>query len=168
MEKKMEKKLNGRTLRAFLEANLLKLPDDTLFRFALSNRDVLLADPDLFAIEAHTNDINAIEREHAAKFIIGETNAQGRFFALLKKWEDISLEVSVWNCRATIFYRNDAGASVDYKVLDQKLDEQLEQLANDSVYDAGGAINMSGIYPPNADLIRTFREGIAEGKIEGK
>jgi len=128
--------------------------------------DELRADPSLFVIEANlSDDINAIERKYLAKFVIGETTQDGRFFALLKKWGDISLEVSVWNCRATVLFRNDAGASVDYKVLDPKLDEQLEQLANDSVYDADGAINWSGIYPPNSDLIRTFRQGIAEGKI---
>jgi len=128
-------------------------------------RDLLLADPNLFAIEAHTHDINAIEREYEAKFIIGEVKEGGRFFALLKKWGDPSLEVSVMSCRAAVLFRNDAGSSVDYNVLDPKLDEQLEQLANDSVYDADGAINMSGIYPPNSDLIRAFRQGLAEGKI---
>jgi hypothetical protein len=42
---------------------------------------------------------------------------------------------------------------------------ELNSMAAQSVEDAGGMINMSGIYPPNHDLIKLFRDAISRDEI---
>jgi len=63
---------------------------------------------------------------------------------------DEKVSVSVWNCTATVFVED-----VDIaQFCTQQESEKLDKLAEDSVYDAGGAINFSGQYPPSDKLVR--------------
>lgn len=62
---------------------------------------------------------------------------------------DDEVAVSVWDCRARVLYR---GRLVDCGKLPGKLAAELKRLAVESVENAGGAINWSGIYPPSDEL----------------
>lgn len=63
---------------------------------------------------------------------------------------DEKVEVSVWNCQASVFVEN---VNISQFCREKEV-ERLEKLAEDSVYDAGGAINWSGQYPPSDKLVR--------------
>lgn len=64
---------------------------------------------------------------------------------------DSEVEINVWNCRAVVFYR---GKPIDFSRLPKASRDKLERLALDSVHQAGGAINWSGIYPPSDELCK--------------
>jgi len=65
----------------------------------------------------------------------------------------------VWNCRAAVsqYVRNDGGISVQEASNWQDLEDQAEQ----EVYDQGGAVNLSGHYPCSRNLASkaTFPKG---------
>jgi len=136
--------------------------------YAWKNRSALTHDPGLFVIEGEGQDINtfniaAVERRYQAKYISGEYR-NGRMYAMMKEWHDISLEVSVWNMQARVIYRNDASEIEPY-TCSEDVQSRLNDLGLRSVEDAGGAINMSGIYPPNNDMIKFFRDSIRRDVI---
>jgi hypothetical protein len=131
--------------------------------YAWENRSALTHDLGLFVVECEGEDINtldiaALERKYRAKHISG-TYKDGKMYAMMKEWHDISIEVSVWNMEAQVIYRNDAGEVLLY-TCSEDVQRRLNSMALQSVEDAGGAINMSGIYPPNHDLIELFRESL--------
>jgi len=68
---------------------------------------------------------------------------------------DDEVAVSVWDCRARVFYM---GVLIDYNKLPEKLAAELERLAIESVENAGGAINWSGIYPPSDELCKFVKQ----------
>jgi len=77
-------------------------------------------------------------------------------------------EISVWNCRAELVcYTEDANGRRKYFEIqaDDEVLDRLDELVYDSVYKAGGAINISGLYPLSKELEHFLWSGIAEGKI---
>ncbi|MCS7124699.1 MAG: hypothetical protein NZ932_04710 [Candidatus Bathyarchaeota archaeon] len=64
---------------------------------------------------------------------------------------DEEVSVSVWNMQATVLLNKKA---IDYDRLPKKQADKLERLAVESVEKTGGAINMSGIYPPTEGLCK--------------
>jgi len=78
-------------------------------------------------------------------------------------------EISVWNCKAELVcYTEDSNGKREYFEIqaDDDVRDQLDELVYDSVYKAGGAINISGLYPLSKELERFLWSGIAEGKIK--
>jgi hypothetical protein len=133
--------------------------------FAFENMLSLISDEGMFAIEAAKDvAIQDLEKKYQAKFIRGELK-EDVMYCLMKRWGDLNIEVSVWNCQASVIFRADDGKPVGFEC-DEETEKKLAELAYDSVYDAGGAINWSGLYPPNPQLIHFFRESISKGKIQ--
>ena len=62
--------------------------------------------------------------------------------------EDVS--ISVWNCYPTVLYRNKA-VEEEWPLTEAEKNK-LYDLAVESVEAAGGALNLSGIYPPSEAL----------------
>jgi hypothetical protein len=62
---------------------------------------------------------------------------------------DSEIEVNVWNCEARVVVK---GEIVDPDKLPMRQAIKLVRLAVDSVEAFGGAINISGIYPPSDEL----------------
>ena len=62
---------------------------------------------------------------------------------------DSEVEVNVWNCQARVVVK---GEIVDVDRLPERQAVKLVRLAVDSVEASGGAVNMSGIYPPSNAL----------------
>jgi C4-type Zn-finger protein len=62
---------------------------------------------------------------------------------------DEDVKISVWNCSPTVFYKN---KDVEEWPLTEAEKDRLYDLAVESVEAAGGAINISGWYPPNEAL----------------
>lgn len=128
------------------------------------NRVALIHDQSLFAVKtARDVKIDELENKYQAKFIQGELK-EDAMYCLMKWWGDVNIEVNVWNCQAQVIYRGDDGSLIDYEC-DAETEDKLDELAYNSVYDAGGAINMSGLYPPCEELIRFFSDSIKSGKI---
>jgi len=78
-------------------------------------------------------------------------------------------EISVWNCKAELVcYTEDPNGRRKYFEIqaDDEVLDQLDEFVYDSVYKAGGAINISGLYPLSKELERFLLSGIAEGKIK--
>jgi len=63
---------------------------------------------------------------------------------------DENVQISVWNCYPTVFVK---GIALDM-VANEREKQRLYDLAVDSVEQAGGAINFSGMYPPSEKLVR--------------
>jgi len=146
--------LNEDAARMLLEKDWLGLG-----LFAWENRTALTHDPGLFVIEAaQDKDTTELEKEYQAKFISGEFK-NGKFYALMKEWKDLNIEVNVWNCQAAVVYRDNDGKLIDFEC-SEDTQAKLDELAYKSVEDAGGWITMSGIYPPNKELIDFFRDSI--------
>ena len=79
-------------------------------------------------------------------------------------FEGFEFEVNVWNCSANllVFHAERKEGSekrkyFDLKIKDEKTERRLNELVEQAVYDVGGAINMSGIYPLSTKL-ETFIE----------
>jgi len=132
--------------------------------YAWENRGALTHDPGLFVVEVEGLEFNSVlERKYQAKYLSG-VYREGKMYAMMKEWQDLSLEVSVWNMQAQVIYRIDTGEVVPY-TCSEDVQSRMNDLAVTSVEDAGGAINMSGIYPPNNDLIELFRESLSSADI---
>lgn len=161
--RKLEKgELDERRAKMLLEKERIGLG-----LFAWENRDFLAQDPRSFVIETAPDiDIKELERKYQAKFLRGEVR-DGAMYCLMKEWGDINIEVNVWNCQAEVIFRNDDGNLIDFEC-NEEIKAKLDKLAYNSVYDAGGWINMSGIYPPNSELIEFFRDSLANGSIKIK
>ncbi len=74
-------------------------------------------------------------------------------------FEGFEFEVNVWNCSAQLLVfqaeRKDGSEKQKYfdpKFKDEKTEQRLDELVERAVYSAGGAINMSGIYPLSPKL----------------
>ncbi len=81
-------------------------------------------------------------------------------------FDDYRFEISVWNCRVSILCFVESNGKRDYYTIEcssNEIKEKLNKLAKNSVYDAGGAINISGIYPLSEEL-----ENFLEDKIKNK
>ena len=63
---------------------------------------------------------------------------------------DEKVSVYVWDCMANVYFDN---INIKQFCTEQEL-EKLDRYAIESVYDAGGAINFSGQYPPSDKLVR--------------
>jgi len=63
------------------------------------------------------------------------------------------LIVDVWNLQPRLFIQvfDEDGSGISETVTD--VPEELKELLEESVYDAGGALNVSGIYPLNQKAI---------------
>lgn len=136
--------------------------------YAWENRSALTHEMGLFVVECPEQDINtfdiaSLERKYQAKHISGECR-DSKMYAMMKEWHDINIEVNVWNMEADVIYRNDAGEVVPY-TCSEDVQSELNSMALQSIEDVGGAINMSGIYPPNHDLINLFRDSISRDVI---
>jgi hypothetical protein len=69
---------------------------------------------------------------------------------------DEDVQISVWNCYPTVLYK---GAVIEEAwSLTEAEKDRLYDLAVESVEQAGGAINMSGRYPPTEALCRYIAE----------
>lgn len=85
--------------------------------------------------------------------------------------EGINFEISVWNCRASLLaFREDDGGReyYDIEIEDKELKKKIDKEVVESVYDVGGAINISGLYPLNNKLEMLLEEGLKTGKIKLK
>jgi len=80
----------------------------------------------------------------------------------------ICFEVSVWNCIAELVaYTETPDGKRCYLdiVADEEVLDRLDELAEESVYRAGGAINISGLYPLSDELKCYLVECLARGTI---
>ena len=168
-----EKKITGAWMRDLEKGELNETAAMMLLQkewmglglFAWENRTALTHDPGLFVIEAaQDKGTTELEKEYQAKFLTGEFK-NGKFYALMKDWTDINIEVNVWNCQAAVIYRHNDGKLKDFECCDEDTQGTLDELAYQSVEDAGGWINMSGLYPPNRELIDFFRGSLSSGAI---
>ena len=77
-------------------------------------------------------------------------------------------EVSVWNCQARLIcWKIIDGQDVPgYWTASEDLAEELSRLAEKSVYEAGGAVNISGIYGPSEELERAILRGLRTRKLK--
>ena len=127
-----------------------------LRRFAWEQQDVLLHAPDLFVVEEDVSEYlerpESIEAKHHAKILSGEIRGH-KALLLMRTWPDTKIAVSVWNCEAEVIYF-DKGSATPLKGDTKEINQKLQELAERSVYDAGGSMTRSGIYPPNQDLIK--------------
>lgn len=83
-------------------------------------------------------------------------------------YKDYRFEISVWNCRANLlcFTEDKNGNRVYFDLqADDNTLSAIDQLAEESVYKVGGAINFSGIYPLSEKLENFIEDGIKAGKI---
>lgn len=80
----------------------------------------------------------------------------------LKLWESGEelprVFVNVWNCRAAIMVLD----GEEYKDVTDTL-ENGEELAEEAVYAAGGAVNISGWYPPTVEILESLRKRSSGG-----
>jgi len=65
---------------------------------------------------------------------------------------DEEISISVWNCYPTVLYQGEA--IEEEWPLTESEKEKLYDLAAESVEQAGGALNMSGWYPPSEALCK--------------
>jgi hypothetical protein len=68
---------------------------------------------------------------------------------------DEDVQISVWNCSPTVYYKD---KDVEEWPLTEPEKDRLYDLAVESVEQAGGAINISGWYPPNEALCKYIAE----------
>lgn len=83
-------------------------------------------------------------------------------------YEGYRFEISVWNCKAGLlcFTEDEKGNRVYFDLqADKNILAAIDQLAEESVYQVGGAINFSGIYPLSEKLENFIEDGIKAGKI---
>lgn len=84
--------------------------------------------------------------------------------------EDLRFEISVWNCKPELVCFKEEGTNRRY--LDIKIASDLKRKVKDliikSIHDAGGALNLSGIYPLNKELEEVLCKGIEDKKIHIK
>jgi hypothetical protein len=76
---------------------------------------------------------------------------------------DSEIEVNVWNCEARVVVK---GEIVDPDKLPMCKAMKLVRLAVDSVEASGGAINMSGIYPPSNELCEYVEQLRKRGQLQ--
>lgn len=167
-----EKKIEGTWIQDLEEGRwneeaaktLLKKEWMGLWSYAWKNRMALILDPGTFVTETSQDaDTKDLERKYQAKFIGGEWK-NGKFYALMKEWKDINIEVNVQDGQAKVMFRDDDGNWEDFEC-EKDTRTKLDELAYISVKEAGGWINLNGIYPPNQDLVDLFRNSIENGKI---
>jgi hypothetical protein len=83
----------------------------------------------------------------------------------------ISVEISVWNCRADVCVYIPSKDGTRRKHLDIKKlatkeeQEKIDELAYKSVEDSGGAINWSGLYPANDELVELIGKILKREKL---
>lgn len=82
--------------------------------------------------------------------------------------DDYRFEISVWNCKASLicFKEHDNTRQIFSLDTTPEIKEQIEALAEDSVYQAGGAINWSGIYPLSEELENFLEDKLKNGEIK--
>jgi C4-type Zn-finger protein len=68
---------------------------------------------------------------------------------------DEDVQISVWNCSPTVYYKD---KDVEEWPLTEPEKDRLYDLAVESVEQAGGALNMSGWYPPSEALCKYIAE----------
>jgi len=100
--------------------------------------------------------------EHGLHWVGSGLIKDGRMYLPAVKWSWTKrggwVGVSVWDCRATVVYRRGKEVYLDDVELPEDVREKMLELAEKSVYDAGGAINWSGLYPANEELVRLVEE----------
>lgn len=83
--------------------------------------------------------------------------------------EDYEFAISVWNCEAKLIaYRLDEKGRVHYVslLIEKNIKEKVNSLILDSIYQVGGAINISGWYPFSKELVEFMKENFKKGKIK--
>jgi len=71
---------------------------------------------------------------------------------------DDEIEVSVWDCKAAVLYKSDDIAiDISEFPLTEREKERLKKLARESIYDVGGSITWSGVYPPSEKLVKLVK-----------
>ena len=73
----------------------------------------------------------------------------------MRKYKEIN--VNVWNVMASVNIVTREGLITDSDIeeyLDEKTIARIQKYAEDSVYRAGGALNISAVYPPSPRLLR--------------
>jgi len=81
----------------------------------------------------------------------------------------IWFEVSVWNCKAELlcYHEDPAGCRTYYDIkAPEEVRDKIAELVEASVYRAGGALNISGIYPLSPELERFLWEKLQEGTMK--
>lgn len=80
---------------------------------------------------------------------------------------DYKFEISVWNLSARVIcFKEDKGKRHYFKIkTTEEIKNHVKKLAEDSVYQAGGVISFSGIYPLSEELERFLEEKIKNGEI---
>jgi len=75
--------------------------------------------------------------------------------------------VNVWNCSANLIVFKEIGNTREYYdiVADKKTLDEIDALVIKSVYESGGAINWSGMYPISDELAKYLEEKIGNGEI---
>ncbi|MEM2056865.1 MAG: hypothetical protein QXO76_01225 [Thermoproteota archaeon] len=76
-------------------------------------------------------------------------------------------EIQVWNFQASLqcFTHKDF-TRVYYKIeCDEDKSEKIAELTVKSVYEHGGALNISGVYPLSSELEKILEEGLLDGSI---
>lgn len=83
-------------------------------------------------------------------------------------YDNIMFVVSVWNLSPSLVaYRREGSSDVNVDLeIDDSISERLNDLLYKSVEDAGGYINISGIYPVNKRLERFIGTNLRKGKIK--
>lgn len=78
-----------------------------------------------------------------------------------------SFEISLWNFTPGLIVRDVKTDEIyDLEFTNPEHKEKVEKLLVASIYDAGGAINFSGIYPINEDLEKFLEEKLSSGEIK--
>ncbi|MEM5816099.1 MAG: hypothetical protein QXL14_03575 [Candidatus Aenigmatarchaeota archaeon] len=79
-------------------------------------------------------------------------------------------EISLWNFQPTLLcFQEDLDGNrkyFDLKFTDPNQEDLVYNMMTDSIEQAGGALNISGIYPISRSLRRFLTKEIREGKIE--
>jgi len=77
-------------------------------------------------------------------------------------------EVSVWNCQAELvcYHEDETGRRTYYRIhAPKQVMDRIQELAEQSVYAAGGALNISGIYPLSDELADYLWARLKQGMI---
>ncbi len=82
-------------------------------------------------------------------------------------FDNYRFEISVWNCECSLCcFREEKGHRNYFKIdCSEEIKQKIDILMEDSIYDVGGAINISGIYPLNEKLENFLESKIKNGEI---
>ncbi len=80
---------------------------------------------------------------------------------------ELNFEIQVWNLTPRLLvYQGDYKRKYYKVIADEKVKEKLHNLMVESIYEAGGALNFSGVYPLSNKLERYIEKMYNEGRIK--